>query len=219
MRPTRRAEHLERSTVANLERLIRLTDVASVGTWDRVSEDLVSYVAIEAQNTWSNFVRAYVLSCWRNVRLQSGTRVAIAPRFAAGTENDVLGWAVNRYRTKSKIKPDKTGRYEPRDEPKWFKLNTLLDLAQDLGCSNLAEIQIAVSAKPVVFSLLPTFRNFFAHRNRFTELEASSAASSLGLPTDEGPAAALVYRPLTKSASTLGEWLLDLQETVRSLCA
>ena len=220
MTPRRRAEHLERSALRNFERLIRLSTMASAGSWDRVSEDIVSYVAIEAQNTWGNFVRAYVLSCWRGVRLRSGAQVGIAPTFPPRTENEFLGWAINRYRKpKNKVRPGPKGEYPSRDEPAWFKLQTLLDLVSDMGCSNEAEIRIAVSSKPTVFGQLPTFRNFFAHRNRFTQTDAVTAASSLGLPSGLGPASALVYRPPTRSVSTLDEWLLDLQEAVKALCA
>jgi hypothetical protein len=76
-----------------------------------------------------------------------------------------------------------------------------------------------VSAKPNVFRLLPEFRNFFAHRNRYTMRSASLAASGLGLPSTDGPAAALVFRPPTKAATTLAEWLIDLEEAVQDLCS
>ena len=115
--------------------------MATAGTWDRVSEDIVSYVTIEAQNTWGNFVRAYYLSCWLGTHLRSGAKVQTAPVFTAATANDVLGWAVNKYRLpKNWKKPSPSGSFDPRDEPKWFKLDTLLDLCTDLKCSNISTI-------------------------------------------------------------------------------
>src|SRR5437867_3861633 len=116
MRPVGRAFKLQRATVANLARLERVLSAASAGSWDRLSEDVVSYVAIEAQNTWANFARAYYFSCFIGMRLTSGVRVRTNPLFTASTISDAQGYAINRWR-RNKKRPDGAGRWDARDEP------------------------------------------------------------------------------------------------------
>jgi hypothetical protein len=185
-----------------------------------MSEDVVSYVAIEAHNTWTNFARAYYFSCFVGTRLTTGAQVETKPKFAATTLADAQGWAINRFRTvKHKKKPDAAGNWNARDEPPWHKTDTIFTLCQDLDCSNGEQIASALSSKPTVLADLPNFRHFFAHRNRHTEAKALQVAASLGLPTAAGPAAALTYRPPTVPKGTLAEWLSDLQAVVRAMCS
>jgi len=218
MRPVGRAKKLERATQANLIRLGRLLDAASSGAWDRLSEDVVSYVAIEAQNTWHNFARAYYLSCFIGTRLSSGLKVGTNPMFPAASLADAQGHAINRFRQKKK-RADSSGKWDPRDEPAWFNPDTLLTLCADLRCSNLASVQASLSPVPQVFESLPAFRHFFAHRNQSTTAAAVLKASGLGLPTTGGPAAALVFRPPTVPRAKLSQWLVDMGDVARSLCA
>lgn len=179
----------------------------------------MSYVAIEGHNTWTNFARAYYFSCFVGTRLRTGGRVATSPTFTATKMADAQGWAINRFRPKKKKRPDAAGNWDARDEPPWFKTDVFYTLCDDLGCSNLASIQAAMSSQPTVFAELPHFRHFFAHRNRYTEADALSSAAVLGLPTAAGPAAALVHRPPTIPRATLHQWLVDLQTAVRGMCS
>ena len=218
MRPVGRAYKLEHATTANFLRLQKLLAAGSAGSWDRISEDLVAYVAIEAQNTWANFARAYYFSCFIETRLTSGAKVRVSPVFAGSRLVDAQGHAINRFRTK-KLKPDASGKWDPRDEPSWFNSDRLLDLCTDLGCSHLAGVRAALSPRPQALDSLPTFRHFFAHRSESTTKSAVAEAAGLGLPTARGPAAALVYRPSTSPCGTLDAWLAELASAAHRLCA
>lgn len=220
MRYTRHAASLERGTSANLSRLSKLLGAASGGTWDRLSEDVVSYVAIEALNTWANFSRAYYVSCFLGLRLRSGSTVTTSPPFPGNTPNDAIGYAVNRWREKkNKRKTLPNGTWDSRDEPRWHDINKLLTLCADLNCSHIASVSRATSTTSRVFADLATFRNFFAHRNQFLEDEVMMRTASLGLPAKLRPAEALVYRPPSRPVGTLDQWLIDLNDVVVGLCA
>jgi hypothetical protein len=206
--------------LASLARLSRLTQTATSGAPSRADRDLVSYVTIETQNTWSNFVRAYYLSCFLGVRLRSGSRVGVIAPFAGTSVNDAIGYAVIRFSgTGKKRKPSSSGVWDVRDEPKWHEVHTLLTLCEDLQCSHIPQVRTAVSIGSSVFDTLPTFRNFFAHRNQGTERKAMALAPQIGAPSGLRPTDAVVYRPPTASTSALERWIIELGQVIEFLCA
>jgi hypothetical protein len=92
-------------------------------------------------------------------------------------------------------------------------------LCSDLGCSNLADIQAALSISSRVFVDLPVFRNFFAHRNE-RSIEAAVRLGPLhGIPATLRPAAILLSPPLNSAQPLLVNWLEDMSFVVEYMCS
>lgn len=213
MTPTTEARSLERAANGKFARLGALLYRAVGLPPDRVRENLIAYITIEALSTWATFSRAYYVSCLYSTRLARGSRVKVTPPFAGRSELEALRWAVNRSRKR------KLTTWTARDEPAWHSTSKLLDLCTDLNCSHIADVQAALSSPTRVFVDLPTYRNFFAHRNASTLRDAMSIGPTLGVPGTLRPAEALVYRPPTAPRGTLDQWLVDLQDVVTAMCA
>ena len=105
---------LRRTLVARLERLERrLSASAKLAPHER--NPVVAYVTIESLNAWSQFSRAFYLSCMLNAKTEARATVAVMP---AGVHlNDAIGLAITRF--KSYAKPNSLGEWDRRDEPAW----------------------------------------------------------------------------------------------------
>jgi hypothetical protein len=152
------------------------------------------------------------------MKLASGRLAVATPRFTSAT--DALGYAVNHFRPPAKQKrPDSNGVWDRRDEPNWVDPNTLLTLSRDLKCSNESAISVALSTGTTTFSDLPTFRNFFAHRNQDTAEKVAVKAAALLIPPSLRPVEALLFRPPSRSMPLISVWLAEIRLTITALCA
>jgi len=169
--------------------------------------------AIDILNTWSNFVRAYYFSCLIDCRGRSGGRVSAGRRMV---RSDPLGFAITLFRPSAR--PNSFGGWHRRDEPAWHDPYTLTHLAQQLSLSNEPDIRAAFSIGSRVFSDLPVFRNYFAHRNENSLRAVVNLAALNGVATRQRPWEMLVAVPLTRPQSLLLDWVDDLLFTAEYLC-
>jgi len=172
-----------------------------------------AYLAIEVENTWSNFVRALYVSMADGVRLEDGGFTTLTPR---RTMNDAIGFAVQRWRAKAAPKAD--GSWHRREEPAWHDTSTMLTLCRDLHATNLADVEAAFSSGTLVFTDLVVFRNYFAHRNQGTKQAARDLAPRYGIAASLTPAEILLSRALGRPEPVLIEWIDDLIFTAEYLC-
>jgi hypothetical protein len=175
---------------------------------------LLAYVTVEALNTWSLFVRYYVLSLALKPVRCSGGRVAIGTPGVNGPP-DVLRLAMAVLRPWKK--PTTSGTWARRDEPTWHETRALLMCATRLGTSNLTDVQAALSVPTRVFDDLPVFRNFYAHRNDASYVAARALAIHYGIPAGH-PTRILQSRPLGRPWPLAVEWVDDLSVVVDLLC-
>ena len=184
--------------------------------WPASQQDMsVSHVTINLLNTWSNFVRAYYLSCALSTKSSKGVKISAAVRITS--VNDAIGKAVTKYRPTAKAKS--SGAWDRREEPTWHDTNTLLSMATEIGMSNAAQVAAALSLGSRVFSDLPTVRNYFAHRNESTFNAAIGIASFYGIAKrGEQPSTILRKRPLGRPQALLSEWIDDIHATIEMLC-
>jgi hypothetical protein len=169
---------------------------------------------VETQNAWSNFVRAFYLSCIFEAKPCTSKRIshgAGAPDLNAG-----IGIAVQMVRPYSR--PKSNGSWDRRDEPPWHDPNILLGLSSRITCSHDSELQAAFSMGFTVFRDLPVFRNFFAHRNAATAAAAANIASSYGIPSSLGTPAILLTNPYGRFQPLLFEWMDELLFTAEYMC-
>lgn len=215
MRPTRDLAKLRGEATAYLGRLRDQTSGVIADTTPN-SRRVFAHVTIELLNTWALFARCFFLSCVIRPRRVNGGRV-IATAFSGNDFSDAIGVAMARHRQRRAPLPG--GGWDRRDEPTWHDTAVLLSSCADLGCSNLAQIQAALSTGTAVFYHLPTFRNFFAHRNDSTAQSARNVAAFYSIPTaGRHPAEILRQRPHGRPFPILLEWIDDIDVTVELLC-
>jgi hypothetical protein len=156
----------------------------------------IAHITTGLLNTWTEFCRAYYLSCLLRPKRTKGGAVSVT--FSSNKFEDAIAAVMKRFRPHI----FKGGSWSRRDEPPWHDVATLVFACSDLGCSNLPQIQAAVSVPTRVFSDLPVFRNFFSHRNRSTMQSCANVALTYGIvashPCDSD-------RPLERRSDRQGE--------------
>jgi len=174
----------------------------------------VSFVVIELQSTWSNFVRAYYLSCAYGTRSASGVRIRLAVGRVAN-EDDAMGLAV-KYRN-PEARPNRDGKWSRRDEPKWYA-GSMVSFLRRQGISNLEKVESAYSLPGNTLVDLIVVRNYFAHRSWQTEAAAQGVARSHGVPGSLSPVDILMSKPHGASRPLVAEWIRTIRTTSEMLC-
>jgi hypothetical protein len=217
MRPSKYLKQLRhKANERHLKKLRTLADEASRLAWPE-SDQKISYVAIECLNTWANFSRAYFLSCtllpWR----EKGSRITC--NISIRTFNDAIDAAMRKCKRRVWDREvQKRGNWGRRDEPTWHDRNILIKSCEEIGCSNQTEILNAFSIQPKVFDHLPTFRNFYAHRNDDTAMKAKRVARSYSIPTPGHPSKILLTPAYGRPQILILDWIDDIHTIVELLC-
>lgn len=174
----------------------------------------ISHVAINLQNSWANFVKAYYLSCSFGTKTKS-LKAVRSPHYFSD-QNSAIGFAIQAI--KPHALPNAAGKWHRRDEPAWHDMNNLLNLSTRLNFQNNGELQNAFSLNLAVFQHLPVFRNFYAHRNRQT-LEAVQLISfQYGLPSNSRATELLLSNPRSRPQLLVLEWIDELRITADFMC-
>ena len=117
------------------------------------------------------------------------------------------------------MKPGKpTSKWRRRDEPAWHDPHTLLTLAQHLNMSNVNQIAGAFSIETRVFQDLPLVRNYFGHRNQYTEKSALDLAVKYGITTPKRASDLLTSHARNRPRTIIEEWIDDLDIVAEFLC-
>lgn len=183
---------------------------------DQEKERVLTFVAIDALNTWSNFARAFYLSCVFGATTVNGKRVTYtvpSPMVAPLTPFEALVHAIVTIK-----RPHYTNSgtvVMRRDEPSWHMPDTLPRLSASLSLSIHSTIDGAFGFG--AFSGLRVFRNFFAHRNDDTEARVKRAAPSFRVPSSVRPFEMLQFQPPNRPPLIL-DWMDELDITGYSLC-
>lgn len=210
MRATTDLTKLSASAGCRVRKLRALvTSAASTGDADQH----IARAVIEAHNTWCNFLRAYLLSYLVAPRNRLGVRVRLQ-NLAIGTPGDLLHAAVKACRGPAAQAPT-----ERRDEPAWHDIQNFLRACAALNPTNLAHVHAVLSSQTRVFSDLPTFRNFYAHRNEETAARAINLARRYYLITGvRHPTEALLRPARRRPQPLLMDWLDEMTTVMEFLC-
>ena len=211
MRPVR---HLEKLRKVASRRCVYLKSLVAylrppIGSRE---DRLVAYTCIEALNLWGSFSRSFYISVALGVIDCSGIRVRASSRQRA--PSDAINIAVTRMRSGRRG----SGPWTQRDEPTWHDPRTLIVLFTHLSTSNLNTVQSALSYQTNVFRMLPTFRNFFAHRNEETAGKIKNRARNLGVSPTLRPCEILCTSQPGRSQHVLSDWLDDLRVVINLMC-
>ena len=198
------------------QRIYKLRTIASAA--GRLSpsdaDKLVGHVVIEALNTWANFQRAYFLSCVNRAWKEDGLRITLSnPNVRTFSDGLIIcmqtckPWVWTR------------GTWQRRDEPPWHDPQTPIRAANAIGCSHYMQVVTAFSTGTSVFSHLPTFRNFYAHRNDDTAKKARALALQYSIPSSLQPTQILWSLSYGSHQPLILDWFDDLTIVVGMLCA
>jgi hypothetical protein len=212
MRESRNFAYLRGSALRRLRRL-RAGAVTGVAAENPRRDRELAHVVLEAQNLWANFSRAYLLSCIYKPRRCTGSRVTYS-NAAIQTPGDVL-YAANKLARG----PNAPAPLTRRDEPPWHDISLLHRTCQHLQCSHLGQVQAALSLQTRVFHDLPTFRNFYAHRNLESAQNAVQLARRNYLiigPTH--PSDVLAEPARNRPQALILDWLDDMRAIVELVC-
>lgn len=219
MRPSKYLIKLQKTAINKVHRLKRLLNNISNLSSNNEIEICLTYVTIEALNTWSNFSRSFYLSCTLHPRTVNGNRVTT--RIETGNFNEAIGEAISLYR--SSATPNPQGLWHRREEPTWHERSTITRVCNHIECSNITDISHGLSGQQTFFTHLPVFRNFYGHRNQQTEKAAMQLAPRYGIPATLRPSDILRQFPIsgTSTPSTsilLVQWLDEIEFTIEYLC-
>lgn len=178
-------------------------------------EALISYVVIESLNTWSNFLRALYLSFTIESKSTKGKKVIVIP--AISNFNDAIGKAINCNR-RNPLAPPFSGEWGRRDEPKWYDLNIFVRSCNEINCSYMPDINVALSIGTRAYVDLPIIRNYYAHRNNSTSLKVKNLASSYGISQLLSPTEILCAYPIMAFRPLILDILDDLYISMELLC-
>lgn len=214
MRPHKNLIKLQKTAIKKLTKLEQLSNnILSISS-NKEIETHLTYITIETLNTWSNFSRSFYLSCTLSAKTVSGKRISISRTIA--NFNDAVGLVIPLY--KRSATPNHSGIWHRRDEPTWHDPNVIMNICDHIGCSNITEIRAGFSGGLTVFKNLPTFRNFYAHRNSQTEYAAMQIATQYSISNLLKPSQILLSLPLNGNQPLLIEWIDELILTVEYLC-
>jgi len=214
MRRTTRLKKLRISSLNHLDRLRQHIMVIGPTMPEQIIEMRMSFVVIQLQNLWANFVRAYYLSCMLGTRREGGAVVRVTtPGLPLNT---ALGRAVRTFRAGATA--NTVGAWHRRDEPKWHETRVIDTLSVNEGFSNRTEILAALSISSRVFLDLPFFRNYFAHKSDQTSDAARNVSPLYGMAIPKKPSQVLLGRAMGRPQRLIEDWIDDLSLVMEYMC-
>ena len=213
MHPSRKLDVIATHAERRLNYLHDLAD--SLPTVPDKSHDrLVAFAVIETLNTWAAFCRSFYLSCVFRAERANGTRVTLGKETHIVTRDQAIEFAVLTTRGQTYVKNHK-GPWKWRDEPNWYDPRVITALSPRLALSNLAQIQAAFGIPTAVFSEMPVFRNFFAHRNQDTASRVRTVIAAnytaFGFSKRTTPSVFLCARIPGRPQNVLADYIDDIR--------
>ncbi|MEZ0610455.1 hypothetical protein ACAW74_18215 [Fibrella sp. WM1] len=215
MIPRKRLSSLKKTGCKKISRLEKKVNLAlALSAKDR--DQTMSFVVIEALNTWNNFLRSLYLSLTIEARSTKGKKIIATPPIPSF--NAAIGIAINA-NSRFPRNPPTSGTWNRRDEPSWHNLTMFRNACQALNCSYIIDIDTALSIGTRAYRDLPTIRNYYAHRNESTVQNVKNLAYYYGIPRSLSPTEILYSYPLGNPYRPLIlDLLSDLSLSMELLC-
>lgn len=219
MRPSHYLFRLERQALKRLLRVqaeIHLIP-SSAGTANREARARIAYCAFELHGTWAHFARAYFISSMIGCKNASGVRIGVTNPVMSHEE--AIGTAINLNTPKKALNKPLSGPWSQRDEPAWHSTQVWLTLLNQINCSGIACVNVALSIPTSVFSDLTKFRNYFAHRNEENFKNANNLALTYSISPLLTPSEILMSKPLGQPNVLLEQWVIDVENVIHLICS
>lgn len=213
MRPVRELSRLHGSLRRRLAgHQLALDGTSAIG--NGVAEAVVVRATMDTLNSWSEFVRAYYLSCCLKARTAAGASACATPK-PLPSPTAALEESIRIIRPKRYARGGPWNRF---DEPTWRDPNTLVTLCSALAFTNAGAITVAFSISTNAFAHLPTFRNYFGHRNSDTAAAVGKLAPTYLSGARDKPASILRKQLPTTPRCVLADFLVDIGNVAEALC-
>lgn len=173
----------------------------------------VSYVVIGLSNLYSNFNKAFFLSCARSPIGTQKRRYHCT--YIYNNDDAALGIIVQHFKSSAVPKPD--GSWKKRDEPSRYDVLHLEYGLIAIGSSKIDDFNIVMGMHLTMLEDLHVFRNYYAHSNRKTQYAARDLLPKYTIP-DKHPTLALFDRPFGRAVPLIFDWLDDFDVYVGTLC-
>jgi len=193
-------------------RLVTGFDGAGLTLSAHLREAELSLLTIGLQSFWSNWCRAYYLSCAVGTRTTRGNVVSNSAGITSFNEAMAMAIQITRG---SKVPPN---AWRPHEEPKWFDPNVLLLIAKGAALTNEPHIAAILGTIPLTFSHLRTMRNYFAHRGEDLRRDALSISPFYLYGRPDNPSNILVHIETGRTRCVVERWTIDLERIARALC-
>lgn len=220
MRPHKSLLKLQKVAIKRLNYFEQLLLTIGSNNSYRQNEIILEYITIELLNTWVNFSRSFYLSCTISPKTVRGNRITTT--MLLNSFNDAIGAAITHNKPLLNLTANDQGswHHHRRHEPTWHDTDAILRICDHIGCSNINEIRLGFSADQTVFKNLPTFRNFYAHRNQQTELAAKRVAlQKYGISAPQLKISQILLSlPLSQTQPLLNIWIAEIKFTIEFLC-
>ena len=173
---------------------------------------MVTHCIVELHNLWIGFSRSLYLSSAFGARDGLGRRIQLEAIATADSVDEALTHAIRR------TKPNTYRRGSPpwnwADEPSWGSPKILLDSLDEIGASNRQIVSNGLSTLTSVFTHLPRFRNFYAHRNEDTARGLGGVLMNYGIAADMHASVALLVAAQIRGVQRPQPLLLDWVDDV-----
>ncbi len=165
-------------------------------------DPLIAYVVVELENLWASTAQSLFVSTAFRARDGAGTRIELSKVSPPSDTAEALEHA---------------SEYANR----WWRHRSLLRALDNLGASNLQQVQLALNVAPGVFQHLHTFRNFYAHRGKDTREKVVQSLGNLRFPRHYTATQALTSprptRGRPRPQPLVLDWLDDMRDTIELL--
>lgn len=172
------------------------------------------YLSIGLCNLVSNFNKAFFLSCGRNPKGRDKKHSLSLHRFT--TDDKLLEIIIKKY--KPSAAPKANGSWSKKDEPSRYEIQHVEYGLLTIGSRKINDLYIVQGMNLSIHTNLPTFRNFYAHKNLKTQSSVREILPSLAIP-DLHPSLALLQPPNGRSVSLMMNWLDDFDVMIPILCS
>jgi hypothetical protein len=180
-----------------------------MGVTSRNHNRTIGRIALDIHSFWTSFMRAYYLSLFLEPSRIRRSKIHVT--LPGLPEQDIWDRSWSATHKAGKPRP-------PNWEPWWFEVPMIIRLTHFFGATHQADIIAAFSLSTAVFTHLPAYRNYFAHRSPRSQREIRALQPQLGFPASLFPSSALISRPGTSTQPVLIAWISDLGEIGEALC-
>lgn len=215
MRRHRRLAVLSRAAERRISRLSRLAVDLRYPS-EPASDRVATYIAIEAMNAWTVFIREYYIAATILKAVDSSGFRPFAGLY--NSEADALMHAIRAADPRRHRVITRAGR-PPRwhDEPVWYKPQVFTGVLRSVGFANLPAVSSALAVRSDVFLSLPTLRNFYAHRSKDTVAKLAPVVRRHSLAPNSRAGDIMGYIPPGGAANLTEIWLDDIRTAMLAL--
>lgn len=213
MKPVKYLPKLEKSTIYTLNRYKKIIPTIDLRNMEE-SNLKMSFLIINFTNLISNFHKAFFLSCARNPK-GSNRKTSICFHNYRD-DNILLGMIITKYKPGARPKAD--GSWGRRDEPNRYDLEHISYGLSCIASLKLYDLRVVEGLSFSVYRDLPTFRNFYAHRNAKTQAAARGLLPDYVIAPRLHPTVSLLESPNNRSVSLIEDWMDEFEISVNILC-